>query len=75
MAGNNLTKPRAIPVPKPRTAAGFVAPVVGRTALRDVDGYFGFPLIRKGEVITETIYNRAHQLARLYELIAATHEE
>ena len=69
------TAPHATPIPNQGAAAGFVAPVIGRKALKDVDGYYGFPLIRKGEVITESIYNRAQQLARLYELIAATHEE
>jgi hypothetical protein len=46
--------------------------VVGRTALREVAGYFGFPLIRKGEVVSQTIYDRAQHMGRLYELIAAT---
>jgi len=72
---NDVVVPRAIPIPKPTTLAGFVAPVVGRKATRDVDGYFGFPLIKKGEVITETTYYRAQQMARLAELIACTHED
>lgn len=75
MAGSDSTGTRAVPVPNKTTAAGFVAPVIGRKVLRDVDGYYGFPLIRKGEVITEAVYNRAQHLARLYELIAATREE
>jgi hypothetical protein len=66
--------PRSTPLPNAVLNAGFVAPVVGRKVLRDVPGYYGFPLIKAGEVITETIYNRAHQVARLYELIAATKE-
>ncbi|HEY3330295.1 MAG TPA: hypothetical protein VGK19_09770 [Capsulimonadaceae bacterium] len=73
MANENAS-PRAIPIPKATTAAGFVAPVVGRIAKRDVTGYFGFTLIKKGDVITETIYARAQHMARLTELIASTNE-
>jgi len=75
MAGNDFSGSRAVPIPVRNTAAGYLAPVVGRTAVKDVQGYFGFPLIQKGEVITEAIYNRAHKMARLYELIASTRED
>lgn len=72
---NEVATQRAIPIPKPSTAAGFVAPVVGRKALRDVTGYFGFTLVKKGDVITASTYERAQQMARLAELIASTHED
>ena len=53
---------------------GYVEPLVGRVAQHDVLGYFGFPLIKKGETVTPGIVERAHSLSRLYELIAATEE-
>jgi len=53
---------------------GYVEPLLGRTAQRDVAGYFGFPLIRKGETVTPTILERAHSLSRLFELTAATED-
>ena len=55
-----------------RMAAGFVAPVLGRTALRDVNGYYNLPLIKKGQVVTDQHVDRAQALGKLYELIAAT---
>ncbi len=67
--------PRAIPIPKQTTLAGAVAPVLGRKAVRDVAGIFGFPLVSKGDVITEALYARANQMGRLYELIASTKED
>ncbi|BDI31785.1 hypothetical protein CCAX7_38360 [Capsulimonas corticalis] len=51
---------------------GFVDPIIGRTAQRDVAGYFGFPLIRKGEIVTKATAEKALNLGRLFELIAAT---
>ena len=66
---------RAIPLPKRQIAAGFVAPVIGRRTLKDVEGYFGFPLIRKGETISDVTYDRAQQMGCLYELIAATNAD
>ena len=60
------------PLASSKIAAGFIAPIVGRVALRGVEGYFGFPLIKQGETITPTHVSRAQSLARLYELIAAT---
>ncbi len=54
---------------------GYVDPIVGRVAHRDVLGYLGFPLIRKGETVTPEIFSRAHNLSRLFELQAATEEE
>jgi hypothetical protein len=53
---------------------GFAEPFIGRIAQRDVEGYFGFPLVKKGETVTREIAERAHSMARLFELIAATEE-
>lgn len=79
MADSQSTQPetrsRVSPPPRRAIAAGFLAPVVGRTALKDVAGYFGFSLIKKGEVVTQTIYDRAQAMGRLFELIAATEME
>ena len=60
------------PISDSRLAAGFVAPILGRTALRSVNGYFNFPLIREGETVTKSHVDRAQAMGRLYELIAAT---
>ena len=65
-------KQRATSVPKQKVASGFVAPVVGRVAVRDVPAHHGFLLIRKGETITEQHMDRADRMGRLYELIAST---
>ncbi len=54
---------------------GYVDPIIGRIAHRDVLGYFGFPLIRKGETVTPEILARAHNLSRLFEIQAATEAE
>jgi arginine/lysine/ornithine decarboxylase len=62
-------------LPEGTTIIGYVDPIVGRVAHRDVLGYFGFPLIRKGETVTREILARAHSLSRLFELQAATEEE
>ncbi len=53
---------------------GYVEPIIGRVALRDVQAYFGFPLIRRGEPVTRAVAERAQNLGRLFELIAATEE-
>ena len=63
------------PISESRLAAGFVAPIIGRTALRGVNGYFNFPLIRQGEKVTKAHVDRFQSLGRLYELIAATDEK
>jgi len=63
------------PLANSRLAAGFIAPILGRTALRNVNGYFNFPLIRAGETVTQGHIDRAQHLGRLYELIAATETE
>ncbi len=54
---------------------GYVDPIIGRVAHRDVLGFLGFPLIRRGETVTPEIFSRAHNLSRLFELQAATEEE
>jgi hypothetical protein len=53
---------------------GYVEPIIGRVARRDVSAYFGFPLIKKGETVTRQTAERAHNLGRLFELIAATED-
>ena len=57
------------------TAPGYINPIVGRVAHRDVIGYYGFPLIRKGETVTREILARGLSMSRLFELQAATEEE
>ena len=54
---------------------GYVDPIIGRVAHRDVLGYLGFPLIRKGETVPPEIFSRSQNLSRLFELQAATEEE
>ena len=54
---------------------GYVDPIIGRVAHRDVLGYFGFPLIRKGETVTPEILARAQNVSRLFEIQSATEEE
>jgi hypothetical protein len=55
-----------------RQDAGFVVPIIGRTANSDVLGFPGFPLIRAGEQITREIAERAQAMGRLFELTAAS---
>ena len=62
-------------LPDSGSIVGYVDPIVGRTAHRDVLGYFGFPLIRKGQVVTREIAERAQNVSRLFELQAATEVE
>ena len=62
-------------LPAVTSIVGYVDPIIGRTAHRDVLGYLGFPLIRKGETVTPEIFSRAHNISRLFELQAATEEE
>lgn len=68
-AQNNLA------LPDNTSIIGYVDPIVGRVAHRDVLGYFGFPLIRKGETVTPEILARSHNISRLFELQAATEAE
>ncbi len=62
-------------LPNSNQIVGYVDPIVGRVAHRDVLGYFGFPLIRKGETVTREMVERAQNLSRLFELQAATEIE
>lgn len=64
-----------IALPENTGIIGYVDPIVGRVAHREVLGYFGFPLIRKGETVTREIMERAQNLSRLFELQAATEVE
>jgi len=52
--------------------AGFLEPLVGRVALREVTGYYGFPLIKAGQTITPNIAEKALSLGRMFELTEAT---
>ena len=65
----------AVSLPGVRVNAGFVAPVIGRIAAREVLGSFGLPLIYKGDTITKAHMERALAMGRQYELIASTREE
>ncbi len=62
-------------LPNSNEIVGYVDPIVGRVAHRDVLGYFGFPLIRRGETVTRETVERAQNLSRLFELQAATEIE
>ena len=62
-------------LPEDVTVPGYIDPIVGRIAHRDVIGYYGFALIRKGETVTREVLARAHSMSRLFELQAATEEE
>ena len=62
-------------LPENTAIIGYVDPIIGRVAHREVQGYFGFPLIRKGETVSREIFERAHNLSRLFELQAATEVE
>lgn len=68
-AQNNLS------LPDGGNMIGYVEPIVGAVARREVGGYFGFPLIRAGETITPEIFARAQNMGRLFELIASTDSE
>ena len=39
-------------LPEGTSIIGYVDPIIGRVAHRDVLGYLGFPLIRAGETVT-----------------------
>lgn len=72
-AGNSAMNNTALP--SGTSIIGYVDPIIGRVAHRDVLGYLGFPLIRKGETVTPEIFSRSQNLSRLFELQAATEEE
>ena len=71
--GNSAMNNTALP--QGTSIIGYVDPIIGRIAHRDVLGYLGFPLIRGGETVTPEIFARAQNLSRLFELQAATEEE
>jgi hypothetical protein len=59
-------------LPATDNIVGYVDPLIGRIARRDVSGYFGFPLIKAGQAVTHATIEKAQQLGRLFELVAAT---
>ena len=61
-------------LPDDTDVIGYVEPIIGRVAQRDVQAYFGFPLIKKGDTVTRETAERAQNLGRLFELVAATEE-
>jgi hypothetical protein len=63
---------RELALPETNDIIGYVDPLVGRVALRDVPGYFGFPLIKAGQSVTHETIEKAQSLGRLFELVAAT---
>ena len=73
--GSGTSAQNNFALPDETTIIGYVDPIIGRTAHREVLGYFGFPLIKKGQVVTREIADRAQNLSRLFELICATEEE
>lgn len=74
-AGTNGTSAQDnVALPDSGDVIGYVEPIVGRVAQRDVQAYFGFLLIKRGETVTHATAERAQNLGRLFELIAATEE-
>jgi len=71
-AGNSAADNLALPAST--AVVGHVEPLLGRITKRDVEGYFGFPLIRAGEAVTEAVLEKAQSQGRLYEVIAATQD-
>ena len=63
---------RELALPENHDIIGYVDPLVGRVALREVPGYFGFPLIKAGQAVTPETIEKAQSLGRLFELVAAT---
>jgi len=72
-SGNSAMNNTALPLAT--GIIGYVDPIIGRVAHRDVLGYLGFPLIRKGETVTPEIFARSQNLSRLFELQEATEIE
>ena len=64
----------ALALPERHELSGHLEPVVGRVAQREVAGYYGFPLVKAGQTITPSIAEKALNVGRLFELIAATEE-
>ena len=69
-----MSAQNTLALPDNSEVIGYVEPIVGRIAQRDVQAYFGFSLIKKGETVTRATAERAQNLGRLFELIAATEE-
>ena len=69
-----MSENESLALPDDNEIIGLTEPLIGRTARSDVAGYFGFPIIRAGEKVTRPIAERAHSMARLFELMAATEE-
>ncbi|MGO8670341.1 MAG: hypothetical protein ACLQVD_03090 [Capsulimonadaceae bacterium] len=69
-----MTTDSDLALPSDREFAGYVDPVIGRIARREVQGYFGFPLIKAGQPVTKSVVEKALSLGRLFELVAATEE-
>jgi hypothetical protein len=61
-----------VALPETHEIVGYVDPLIGRIARRDVPGYFGFPLIKAGQPVTHAVLEKAQSLGRLFELTAAT---
>ena len=61
-------------LPESNDVVGYLEPLLGRVAKRDVQGYFGFPLIRAGQNVTAAVLEKAQSMGRLYEVIASTEE-
>ena len=58
-------------IAEPREA-GFVVPLIGRKANKDIYSFPGFPLIRAGETINREHVECAQRLGCLFELTDAT---
>ncbi len=63
------------PIVSETREAGFVVPLVGRKALKDVYSFPGFPLIRAGETVTKQHVEWAQHMGRLFELTASTTQD
>jgi len=74
MTGQIVGHADTMPLPERYELSGHLAPVVGRVARRDVAGYFGFPIVKAGQIVTPSIAEKAQSMGRLFELISATEE-
>lgn len=71
---SGMSENENLALPDDADLIGYVEPLIGRTAQCDVQGYFGFPLIKAGQTVTRAIAERAQSLGRLFELTAATED-
>jgi hypothetical protein len=67
-----MSNDSTVGLPDTHEIVGYVDPLIGRIARRDVPGYFGFPLIKAGQTVTHAVLEKAQSLGRLFELTAAT---